>query len=104
MHEVFVSRSSLIAGALWLVVVGMLGAGWAVFAFASGSWHLAALLAVSACVLASVAGVAQIHVSQVRICALIRAQAEVTREVERISPPSQQHRTAPASRPGAVSV
>lgn len=81
MNDAFVSRSSLIAGALWLVVVATLGAGWAVLVFAPGSWHLAAMLAGTAGTLAAVAATVTVQRFHMRTCALIRAQAEVTREV-----------------------
>jgi hypothetical protein len=54
-----------------------------VFGFVDGSLHLAAMLAVTACVVASVAATVTGRLYQSRTCALIRATAEVTREVER---------------------
>lgn len=75
---------SLITTGVWTAAVGCLGAAGPAFALAPDAWRLAAMLAITSCLLASVADTETVQTYVMRTSALIRASFEVDREVSRI--------------------
>lgn len=72
MHESFISRTQIVAAALWVLVGSLIGSAWLVVAFAPGNWEWAGLLAATGCATSALAAVAHLKVYSVRLCSLIR--------------------------------
>ena len=83
MNEDLVSRGSVVAGAAWLVVAGLLAAAWLVMLL-SPSRGVALLLAATACASSAVAAVLQMRTYVVRICVVIRSTANLAPERPRV--------------------
>lgn len=73
MHEEFVSRTSLLAMTLWVVVVLLLAMAWLVAIQRPDWWLWAGMLAATGLAVSAVAATAHMRIYAVRMCSLIRA-------------------------------
>ncbi len=73
MHDNYLSRTALIAGILWLLVVSLIGGAWLLMALEPDHWKYAGLMAGTGCALSAIAAVAHLKLYSMRLCALIRA-------------------------------
>jgi hypothetical protein len=73
MHDGSIQISRLITAVLWITTGLFYLAAWIVTL--SASWHIGAMLALTGCLFAGMAGVSQVRCYSMRICGLMRMTA-----------------------------
>lgn len=71
----YVSRTGIVAGALWLAVLALILGAWGVVLFASEHYGVAGMLAASGCALSALAATLHIKTYACRVSQLVRASA-----------------------------